>query len=83
MTGFEVALAGLRRLAKAASFVIVVRGALIALTVVSRRFPCRLIELLELGQNSGGQLDIVMPDQAEASPQLLVDGIHGCQVTLL
>ena len=69
-------------MARAAS-VVVVRAGGSAVTVIARRFPCRLIELLELGQNSDGQLDIVMPDQAEASPQLLVDGIKGCQVALL
>ena len=43
-----------------------VGGALVGLAEVSRRFAGCLIELLELGQDSGGQLDIVMADQGEA-----------------
>ena len=74
MTGFDV-VGRLEAIGKSGEFVVVVRAGGSAVTEIARRFPCRLIELLELGQNSGGQLDIVMPDQAEASPQLLVDGI--------
>jgi hypothetical protein len=43
----------------------------------------RLIELLELSQDSGAEFDVVTADQGNAATKIFVDGIQGHQVALL